>query len=156
MSGRSSFQRWSEEARLRDLPDLPDDETPRVDRALVAKIREYVARHFVREADWRWGVAERFPQEAWRNNRAALGLSNAADEVRKLPADDERLARLAELVALAGGRLSRAISFRDETGYVYSASLRFWCEESGDLDALLERIVRESERAAAETFRAAS
>jgi hypothetical protein len=62
--------------------------------------------------------------------------------------------RLAELVAEAGGRVPRAISFRDPTSRNFTAELSFWVK-GGDLDGLLERIVAASERAARETFRAA-
>jgi hypothetical protein len=105
MSGKSSFERWSEEARLRDLPD---DERPQVDRATVADVRAYLADHLVHEADWRWRVAEKYPEDRWRNNKAATRLSNAADEMRTLSLDDPRLVRLAKLVLEAGGRVPAA------------------------------------------------
>ena len=157
MSGKSSFERWSEEARLRDLPDDeaddPAPEAPGIDRALVAEVRAYLADHLTQEADWRWTKAKQYPDDR-RNHKAALGLANAADQVRRLPADDPRLVRLAELVAEAGGRV-QAITFRDPTGRNFTAALYFWVS-GGDLDGLLERIIAASERVAAETFRAAS
>lgn len=115
---------------------------PTVDRAAVVEIRERLAAHFRREADWRWRVAKRYPEREWQNNRAALGLANAADQVRRLPADDPRLVRLAELAG--------SLSFRDARGRDVTAELAFWTED-GKLDALLRRIIEASERAAAET-----
>jgi hypothetical protein len=61
--------------------------------------------------------------------------------------------RLAEL---GSWRLRSAIVLKDDHGPGYfTTDLHFWSGQRASLDALLERIVRESEQAAAETWRAA-
>jgi hypothetical protein len=90
----------AKEAAEQAIPAQEPDKERRVNEIVghtaVWYVKDTLAQEFERQAEWRDRKAKEYPDEA-RIARAAAGLRGLADYVRRLPDDDPRLRRLAEV-----------------------------------------------------------